>query len=354
MTRENIEKVHNVNILSEDLVPTVWEMMARLPMAPETEDFIWSVRRKIVDIMEGRSNKMLAVVGPCSIHDTDEALEYGCRLKELSREIEDCFEVVMRVYFEKPRTALGWKGFINDPRRDDSFRIGEGLFKARELLLKLTGMKLPAGTETLDPLSPQYIGDLMVWSAIGARTTESQIHREMASGLSTPVGFKNSTDGNISAAINALLAAAHPHHFLGVTRDGRSAVFHTAGNKYGHVILRGGPNPNYDVESIAACEELLAAAGRPLNIMVDCSHDNSERHPEKQVDVLRNIMRQKADGNKSVFGFMLESYLESGQQKITAGNDLRPGVSVTDACLDWKSTAAALQDAAQVMRKIKR
>ncbi len=352
MNKKNNEKVHNVNILSEDLLPTAWEIMARLPMEQAVEDFVWAARLRIIDILERRSPRMLAVIGPCSIHDPGEALEYAGKLMALREKVDDCIEVVMRVYLEKPRTTIGWKGFINDPRRDDSFQIGEGLCRSRDFLLKLARMGLPAGTEALDPVPPQYIGDLIAWTAIGARTTESQTHREMASGLSTSVGFKNSTDGNIATAINALLTTAHPHHFLGVTRDGRSAVFHTAGNQYGHVILRGGPVSNYDAESVAACEQMLAAAGLPLNIMIDCSHDNSGRVPVRQVDVLRDIMEQKQNGNRSIFGFMLESYLHEGRQDPgPAGTELRPGVSITDPCLDWERTESAVLEAAEVLRK---
>lgn len=350
MNMMNKEKVHNVNILSEDLLPTAWEIMARLPMEQAVEDFVWASRHRIMDILDQRSRRMLAVIGPCSIHDPDEALEYAAKLLKLRNDVDDCLEVIMRVYFEKPRTTIGWKGFINDPRRDDSFQIGEGLFKSREFLLKLARMGLPAGTEALDPVPPQYIGDLVAWSAIGARTTESQTHREMASGLSTAVGFKNSTDGNIATAINALVTTAHPHHFLGVTRDGRSAVFHTAGNKYGHVILRGGPAPNYDAASVAECEKLLAAAGHPANIMVDCSHDNSMRSPARQVDVLRDIIKQKQAGNRSIFGFMMESYLHEGRQNPIAEGELKHGVSITDACLDWERTESAVLEAAAVLR----
>ncbi|HZO14754.1 MAG TPA: 3-deoxy-7-phosphoheptulonate synthase, partial [Polyangiaceae bacterium] len=270
------------------------------------------------------------------------------KLRALADELSDTLLVIMRVYFEKPRTHVGWKGFINDPFLDDSFRIDEGLSRARDFLLRVAELGLGVGSEALDPILPQYVGDLISWVAIGARTTESQTHREMASGLSQPVGFKNGTDGNIEVAINALRAARHPHSFLGVTADGRCAVFRTRGNRFGHIILRGGPRPNYDSVSLAMCEEALAAAGLEANIVVDCSHGNSLKRPEMQPLVLQNCVNQIRDGNRSIVGFMLESNLAAGRQDIPADRQkLVRGVSITDACIDWPTTERALREAAE-------
>jgi 3-deoxy-7-phosphoheptulonate synthase len=271
------------------------------------------------------------------------ALEYARRLKSLAGKVDDALLLVMRVYLQKPRTAIGWKGLINDPFMNDSFHMENGLFLARKLLIRLAEMGVPAATEALDPLTPQYIGDLISWTAIGARTTESQTHREMASGLSTPVGFKNGTDGDIGVAVNAIEAARHSHHFLGITEEGQSAVFHTRGNSYGHLVLRGGSVPNYDSGSIAACEKALSAARLPQTMVVDCSHGNSGKNPERQPVVLRNLVRQIIAGNKTIVGFMLESHLSGGSQKIPRNPaTLKPDVSITDACLDWEATEKLL------------
>jgi 3-deoxy-7-phosphoheptulonate synthase len=293
------------------------------------------------------------VVGPCSIHDVDAAREYAQRLKRLSDELGDTLLLVMRVYFEKPRTSTGWKGFINDPYLDDSFRIADGLSKARELLLELGELGIGVGTEALDPITPQYLGDLVSWVAIGARTTESQTHREMASGLSAPVGFKNATDGNVDVAINGLKAAMQPHSFLGVTAEGRCAVFRTTGNRYGHVILRGGGRPNYDSVSVAMCERELTAAGVAANIVIDCSHGNSLKQHEMQPLVLQTCINQIRDGNESIIGFMLESNLAGGRQDVPADrSQLVRGMSITDACIDWDTTAETLRDAAARVRDV--
>jgi 3-deoxy-7-phosphoheptulonate synthase len=259
----------------------------------------------------------------------------------------------MRVYFEKPRTITGWKGFINDPDLDDSFRIDQGLLRARELLLELADMALPAATEALDPITPQYIGDLITWTAIGARTTESQTHREMASGLSTPVGFKNGTDGSLDVAVNAIRATRHPHHFLGITGEGRSAVFHTGGNRHAHIVLRGGPRPNFGADAVTACEEKLRAAGLPPSILIDCSHGNSGSDPTRQPGVLEDGVKQILAGNRSIIGFMIESNLSGGRQTMPADRaQVKPDVSVTDACVDWSTTEAMLRAARERLKDV--
>ncbi len=294
------------------------------------------------------------VVGPCSIHDPRAAREYAARLATLAGELGDTLLLIMRVYFEKPRTTVGWKGLINDPYLDDSFHIEKGLYVARELLLEFAEMGLPAATEALDPITPQYLSDLITWAAIGARTTESQTHREMASGLSMPAGFKNGTDGSLDVAINALQSVSHPHHFLGVDPEGRISVMRTRGNRYAHVVLRGGGGrPNYDSVSIALCEKALREAGLALNIVVDCSHGNSNKDPALQTLVGEDCVNQIVEGNRSIAGLMLESNLEAGNQSIPADlAQLRYGVSVTDACIDWQSTEAALREWAARLRKV--
>jgi 3-deoxy-7-phosphoheptulonate synthase len=310
------------------------------------EHLITATRRNIHNIMEGSDDRLLVVIGPCSIHDPVAALEYARRLKEVRARHQDTLEIVMRVYFEKPRTTVGWKGLINDPYLDESFRIDEGLRIARQLLIEINRLGLPAGSEFLDLISPQYIGDLIAWGAIGARTTESQVHRELASGLSAPIGFKNGTDGNIRIATDAIQAAARGHHFLSVHKNGQVAIVQTNGNKDCHVILRGGKAPNYDRASVAAACKDLEAAKLPPRLMVDCSHANSSKQHEKQLDVTRDIANQIAGGSRSVFGLMIESHLNPGAQKFTPGKDqatdLEYGKSITDACLGWPDSLEAL------------
>ncbi len=310
------------------------------------EHLITATRRNIHNIMEGSDDRLLVVIGPCSIHDPVAALEYARRLKEVRARHQDTLEIVMRVYFEKPRTTVGWKGLINDPYLDESFRIDEGLRIARQLLIEINRLGLPAGSEFLDVISPQYIGDLIAWGAIGARTTESQVHRELASGLSAPIGFKNGTDGNIRIATDAIQAAARGHHFLSVHKNGQVAIVQTNGNKDCHVILRGGKAPNYDRASVAAACKDLEAAKLPPRLMVDCSHANSSKQHEKQLDVTRDIANQIAGGSRSVFGLMIESHLNPGAQKFTPGKDqatdLEYGKSITDACLGWPDSLEAL------------
>jgi len=310
------------------------------------ETLISRTRRRIHDILRGRDDRLLVVIGPCSIHDPSAALDYARRLKPLRDKFADTLEIVMRVYFEKPRTTVGWKGLINDPYLDESYRIDEGLRIARQLLIEINRQGLPAGSEFLDVISPQYIGDLISWGAIGARTTESQVHRELASGLSAPIGFKNGTDGNIRIATDAIQAAARGHHFLSVHKNGQVAIVQTNGNKDCHVILRGGKTPNYDAASVATSVKELEAAKLPSRLMVDCSHANSSKQHEKQLDVARDIAGQIAAGSRSVFGVMIESHIEAGAQKFTPGKDdiarLNYGQSITDACLGWDDSLQAL------------
>ena len=318
------------------------------------ESLISSTRRSIHNIMTGHDDRLLVVIGPCSIHDPAAALDYAQQLKQQRDKYANTLEIVMRVYFEKPRTTVGWKGLINDPYLDESFRIDEGLRMARQLLIEVNRLGLPAGSEFLDVISPQYLGDLISWGAIGARTTESQVHRELASGLSAPIGFKNGTDGNIKIATDAIQAAAGGHHFLSVHKNGQVAIVQTSGNHDCHVILRGGKTPNYDAASVAAACRDLSLAKLPATLMVDCSHANSSKRHEKQLDVARDIAEQIAGGSKSVFGVMIESHLRAGSQKFTAGKDdssrLEYGKSITDACLGWDESCASLELLSQAVK----
>ena len=310
------------------------------------EQLVVGTRQRIRDIMRGKDDRLLVIMGPCSIHDPAAALDYARRLKAERERHAGTLEIVMRVYFEKPRTTVGWKGLINDPYLDESFRIDEGLRIARQLLMEIGRLGLPAGSEFLDVISPQYIGDLISWGAIGARTTESQVHRELASGISAPIGFKNGTDGNLKIAVDAIQSASRPHHFLSVHKNGQVAIVETRGNSDCHVILRGGKTPNYDAKSVeAACTE-LQKAGLPASLMVDCSHANSSKQHGKQVDVARDIADQMASGSRQVFGVMVESHLQGGAQKFTPGKDdpaqLCYGQSITDACLGWDDSIGVL------------
>jgi 3-deoxy-7-phosphoheptulonate synthase len=313
----------------------------------EVEKLIASTRKTIHQILQGKDDRLLVVIGPCSIHDPAAAMDYARRLKDMREQYKDTLEIVMRVYFEKPRTTVGWKGLINDPYLDGSFKIDEGLRIARQLLLEINRLGLPAGSEFLDVISPQYIGDLISWGAIGARTTESQVHRELASGISAPIGFKNGTDGNIRIATDAIQAASRGHHFLSVHKNGQVAIVQTKGNPDCHVILRGGKAPNYDAASVAAACAELEAAKLPATLMVDCSHANSSKQHQKQMDVAADIAEQLRAGSRQVFGVMVESHIHAGAQKFTPGKDdvagLEYGKSITDACIDWDHSVQLLQ-----------
>ncbi|MDS4042600.1 MAG: 3-deoxy-7-phosphoheptulonate synthase [Candidatus Competibacter sp.] len=340
-----MQNLYNVNVAALEVLPTPEEIKQCLPLSEAAADTVFQGRETVQRILDRQDPRLFVVVGPCSIHDVEAARDYALRLKTLADEVQDTLFVIMRVYFEKPRTTVGWKGLINDPRMDDTFRIDEGLEIARRLLLDLAEMGLPAGTEALDPIIPQYISDLIAWTAIGARTTESQTHREIASGLSMPVGFKNGTNGSLEVAINALQSAARPHSFLGINPFGQSAVIRTLGNRYGHVVLRGGDRPNYDSVSIALCEKALREKKLPVNIVVDCSHANSFKDPAMQPLVMRDCVHQVVEGNQSIVGLMVESNIGWGNQSIPADrSQLKYGVSITDACVDWPTTEKMLRE----------
>ncbi len=319
------------------------------------EALIGDTRERVRRILNGDDDRLLVIIGPCSIHDPQAAMEYARKLKAERAKYADTLEVVMRVYFEKPRTTVGWKGLINDPYLDESFRIHEGLRIARQLLLDINRLGVPAGSEFLDVISPQYIGDLISWGAIGARTTESQVHRELASGLSAPVGFKNGTDGNLKIAIDAIQAASKPHHFLSVHKNGQVAIVETRGNKDCHVILRGGKEPNYDAASVAAACAEIEAAKLPCRLMIDTSHANSAKQYQRQADVARDVGAQLAAGSRCIFGVMVESHLEAGAQKFTPGKDdpaqLTYGQSITDGCLGWGDSVTVLEQLSAAVRE---
>jgi 3-deoxy-7-phosphoheptulonate synthase len=322
-----------------------------IPLTDAVARTVAATRQGIAGILAGEDDRLLVVVGPCSIHDPDAAREYARGLRETAEALADDLLVVMRVYFEKPRTTVGWKGLINDPDLDNSFQINKGLHLARQLLADLAEMGLPAGTEYLDLISPQYVADLVSWGAIGARTTESQTHRELASGLSCPVGFKNATDGDIQVAIDAISSASQPHHFLSVTKQGHSAIFQTAGNADCHVILRGGKHPNYDMFSVDDASEMLSRAGLPARIMIDASHANSRKIPARQIDVARDVATQVARGSRAIFGLMLESFLVEGRQNVVAGQPLTYGKSITDPCIAWNATEGLLRELATAVQE---
>jgi len=348
------ERIKDINVL-----PPPEHLIRFFPIrGTAAETLITDTRRNIHNIMAGSDDRLLVVMGPCSIHDPAAALEYARRLKVQRDKHADTLEIVMRVYFEKPRTTVGWKGLINDPYLDESFRIDEGLRMARQLLIDINRLGLPAGSEFLDVISPQYIGDLISWGAIGARTTESQVHRELASGISAPIGFKNGTDGNIRIATDAIQAAARGHHFLSVHKNGQVAIVQTNGNRDCHVILRGGRAPNYDAESVAAACRDLEAAKLPPSLMVDCSHANSSKQHQKQIEVAQDIARQIAGGSRKVFGVMVESHLSAGAQKFTPGTDsvggLTYGQSITDACLGWDDSTAVLDALSTAVKQRRR
>jgi len=354
-TQNDAVKIHNVNINSQKILITPRQLKQLLPISESAIEFIDKSRKTIATILDGKDKRKLAIVGPCSIHDLESAREYALKLKHLRTSLSDELFIVMRVYFEKPRTSVGWKGLINDPHLNNSFEVEEGLKMARELLLELAELELPVATEVLDPICPQYLSDLISWAAIGARTSESQTHREMASGLSMPVGFKNGTDGSASIAINAMKAAASGHSFIGINQQGQVTLMQTRGNPHGHVILRGGNQPNYQAEHVASYEAKLEAAGLSRRVMIDCSHANSNKDYRLQPRVLSDVTRQIVDGNQSIIGFMLESHLYAGNQKIGSNeNSLTYGVSITDGCIDWETTEECLKNCAKALssRKI--
>ena len=339
-------ETENLNVAGLDDMPSPRELKARVPLSDAAARTVAESRSMLFRILEGGDPRLFVVVGPCSIHDPVAGMDYARRLKALADEVRDVLVLVMRVYFEKPRTATGWKGFINDPRMDDSFHIEEGMRRARAFLAEIAELGLPTGTEALDPIAPQYLGDLVSWYAIGARTSESQTHREMASGLSAPVGFKNGTDGDIAVAINGIRSAREPHSFLGINQDGGSAIVRTRGNRYGHIVLRGGASPNYDTAHVALTEGALNKAGIAPRIVIDCSHANSFKNPELQPQVFRNCVHQIVEGNTSIAGMMLESNIVAGNQPIPEDlGKLIYGCSVTDACIGWDETAAVIREA---------
>ena len=337
--------IDDLNVASNETLITPDQLKREIPLTAAAQATVSKGREVIRNILDGKDHRLFIVIGPCSIHDIKAAHEYAERLKALAAELSDTLYLVMRVYFEKPRTTVGWKGLINDPYLDDSFKIQDGLHIGRQLLLDLAEKGLPTATEALDPISPQYLQDLISWSAIGARTTESQTHREMASGLSSAVGFKNGTDGGLTVAINALQSVSSPHRFLGINQEGGVSIVTTKGNAYGHVVLRGGTGkPNYDSVSVALCEQALNKAKIKPNIMVDCSHANSNKDPALQPLVMENVANQILEGNESIIGLMVESHLKWGAQAIPKDlADLQYGVSITDACIDWESTEKTLR-----------
>ncbi len=344
-------RIDDVRIAAVRALVSPAVMLEELPVTVEVEGLVELTRQRIDRVLQGADDRLLVVVGPCSIHDHAAAVEYARRLQPLALELGGELLVVMRVYFEKPRTTVGWKGYINDPRLDGSFRINEGLRRARELLLQINALGVPAGTEFLDLLTPQYVSDLIAWGAIGARTTESQSHRQLASGLSCPVGFKNGTDGSVQVAADAVLAASAPHSFMGMTKMGVAAIFETRGNPDGHVILRGGRAPNYDAASIEAACAVLRQSGLREALMVDCSHANSAKQHRRQIDVAAALARQIAGGERRIAGVMVESHLHEGRQDLVPGRPLRAGVSITDACLAWVDTVPLLRELAAAVQR---
>ena len=338
-------QIDNLNVESLDLMPSPEEIKARVPTTEAAAATVLKARKTLDAILDRKDPRLFVVVGPCSIHDPVAGLDYARRLKKLADEVQDTLVLVMRVYFEKPRTSTGWKGYINDPDMDDSFHIQEGMQKAREFLMQVNELGMPTGTEALDPIAPQYLGDLIAWTAIGARTSESQTHREMSSGLSTPVGFKNTTDGSLEAAINAIISASKSHSFLGINGAGKSCIVRTRGNAHGHLVLRGGGGrPNYDTVSISIAEAALAKAKLAQNLVVDCSHANSNKKPDLQGLVMNDCSHQIREGNRSIVGLMIESNIVAGNQPIPADlSQLIYGCSVTDGCVDWDTTEVMIR-----------
>ena len=346
-----MHQTKDLRITGTKEIQTPEALMQDLPLSEKAAATVTETRQQIYDVLEGKDDRLVVIIGPCSIHDTDAALEYADRLKQLKDELQQELLIVMRVYFEKPRTTVGWKGLINDPDLDGSFHINKGVRKARELLLNLAEKGMPAGHEYLDLISPQYISDLVCWGAIGARTTESQGHRELASGLSCPVGFKNGTDGGVQVAMDAMGAAQGSHHFISITLQGNSAIFTTAGNDYTHVILRGGSDrPNYDRVSVAAVTEKLKASGLNSRLMIDTSHANSQKKFHKQLEVCRDIIHQINTGQDNIFGLMIESHLVEGRQDYQPNGEMTYGQSITDACIGWEDSEVLLRELAQAVK----
>ena len=343
-----MKRTENLNIVDVFPLTSPKKLKEKLPVSENAADTVIQARNTIKRVLAGEERRLLMIVGPCSIHDPEAARDYALRLKKLAVEVSETILIVMRVYFEKPRTTVGWKGLINDPDLDGSHKINKGIELARKILLETNNLGLPCATETLDPITPQYLADLISWSAIGARTTESQTHREMASGLSMPVGFKNGTDGGLNVALNAMNSALQQHHFLGINPEGISSVIQTSGNPHVHLVLRGGNNgPNYDAVSVHIAADALASGGLPKAIMIDCNHANSGKDPSRQELVLRNIIMQIKDGDQSIIGTMIESNINGGNQLIKP--KMKYGVSVTDACLDWENTRRILLEAHQML-----
>ena len=344
-----MRKIQDLHVLATQPLVAPRALKEELPVDEMLAETVVNARETVRRILNGRDSRLLCVVGPCSIHDPEAALDYAGRLVELSRRLEERLFIVMRVYFEKPRTTVGWKGLINDPHMDDSCDMQEGLRIARRLLLDINRLGLPAGTEMLDPITPQYIADLISWAAIGARTTESQTHREMASGLSMPVGFKNTTEGNLQIAVNAIESARRPHSFLGITQDGVTAIVRTSGNPDTHVVLRGGKTPNFDEGSVEECVRLLLKGGLEPRVLVDCSHAQTAKDYTKQPAILKALVNQVATGNRAIMGLMLESNIGAGNQPLTDRASLKYGISITDPCIDWATTERSLVEAAEVL-----
>ena len=349
-----MKPVDNINVEAQEILVTPARLKLDVPMSDTANQVLTDSRQVIRDILDRKDHRVFIVVGPCSIHDVEAAMDYARRLRALADEVSDTLYLVMRVYFEKPRTTTGWKGLINDPHMDDSFKIEDGLHIGRKLLLDILELGLPTSTEALDPISPQYMADCISWSAIGARTTESQTHREMASGLSSAVGFKNGTDGGLAVAVNALKSVSKPHSFLGINKEGQVSVIKTRGNTYGHVVLRGGSQgPNYDSVHVKLCEAELEKAGVSGNIVVDCSHANSSKQPELQPLVMENVTNQILEGNRSIVGLMLESHINKGNQPIPDDlSRLEYGVSVTDGCIDWDTTQSTIRNMRDTLKGV--
>ncbi len=346
-------EIENINIGEQELLITPEALKKELPLTEEARRTVLEGRQTVNNILDGKDPRLFVVVGPCSIHDPEAALDYARRLKQLADEVSDTIYLIMRVYFEKPRTTTGWKGLINDPHLDDTFDIQTGLRIGRKLLIDIAELGLPTATEALDPISPQYLQDTISWSAIGARTTESQTHREMSSGLSMAIGFKNGTDGSLDVAINAMRSVSSPHSFLGINQEGQVAITRTKGNPYGHVVLRGGGGkPNYDSVNVALCEKALKEAGLREAIMIDCSHANSSKDPAMQPLVMQDVTHQIMEGNQSIIGLMVESHINWGKQSIGPWSEMKYGVSVTDACIDWETTEKAVHDMRDKLRDV--